>query len=230
MSDFSNRIYSAVIKVIEDYGYCRDCAYAITAQAVLESGWNGDSVLASAYNNFFGLKINKYWTGSTVYLKTREEINGSEKIVNAMFRIYPDFESGVSGYFDFIRAARYKNLKRCKTAEEYAETIKADGYATSSGYVVSLKSIIAKLRTVEAPTVTVPTNNGHTNAYYPAYTGDSIYLDEILRSVGVPDNYVGNWSRRTALANANGISNYKGTYDQNVKLIRLAKSGKLMMV
>lgn len=61
--------------------------------------------------------------------------------------------------------------------------------------------------------------------FYPKYTGSSVRLDEILKTVGAPFGSVNN---RKKLANINGIVNYKGSLSQNLKLIALAKSGKLV--
>ena len=63
--------------------------------------------------------------------------------------------------------------------------------------------------------------------FYPKYSGSSVRLDEILKAVGAPFGSVNN---RKKLANINGIVNYKGSLSQNLKLIALAKSGKLVRV
>lgn len=67
-------------------------------------------------------------------------------------------------------------------------------------------------------------------AYYPAYTGSSTSLNEIFKAIGVPTKYTGTYANRKPVAEANGIANYSGTYDQNVKLKTLAKQGKLKKV
>jgi len=69
-----------------------------------------------------------------------------------------------------------------------------------------------------------------TTTYYPKYTGKSISLNTILKSIGVPTQYIGNYKARIPLAEANGITNYTGTITQNSKLKSLAKSGKLKKV
>ena len=52
--------------------------------------------------------------------------------------MYDSIEEGVKGYYVFISTNRYANLKESKTYVEYAENLKADGYATSSKYVNTL--------------------------------------------------------------------------------------------
>lgn len=61
--------------------------------------------------------------------------------------------------------------------------------------------------------------------YYPKYTGKSDSIVEILNSYGVKN--VVNWKSRKAIATLNNISNYTGSALQNMKLVALAKNGKL---
>ena len=66
--------------------------------------------------------------------------------------------------------------------------------------------------------------------YYGEYVGNSTNLDMILKSVGVEDKYLHFPSRRKPLAKKNGLKNYKGSLSENMKLIELAKQGKLKRV
>ena len=66
--------------------------------------------------------------------------------------------------------------------------------------------------------------------YYSKYNGGSTSIDIVLKSIGVESKYIGSWTSRKAIATKNGISNYTGTIEQNLKLISLAKSGKLKRV
>lgn len=107
----------------------------IIAQAILESGW-GKSSLAAKYHNYFGLKAGTLWKGKTVNMRTGEEYTpGVHTTISAYFRVYDSMEEGIKGYFEFIQLARYSNLKGIRDPKKYLETIKADGYATSSKYV-----------------------------------------------------------------------------------------------
>lgn len=67
-------------------------------------------------------------------------------------------------------------------------------------------------------------------SYYSKYNGNSTSIDIVLKSIGVESRYIGSWTCRKPIATKNGISNYTGTIEQNVKLISLAKSGKLKRV
>ncbi len=72
--------------------------------------------------------------------------------------------------------------------------------------------------------------NSGISDYYEKYKGNKTGLDAILKEIGVPPQYIGNWSKRKALAQKNGITYYIGTSSQNLKLISLAKQGKLRRV
>lgn len=113
------------------------------AQAIIESRW-GESGLAK-YHNYFGLKCGSKWTGKSVNMKTKEEYTpGTLTTINDNFRVYDSMEDGVKGYYDFISAYRYANLKVANTPKQYAEYLKADGYATSSTYVSTLMNTVNK--------------------------------------------------------------------------------------
>lgn len=123
-----------------DYKICS----TIIAQAIIE-GAAGTSSLASKYHNHFGMKCGKSWKGKSVNLKTKEEYAvGTLTTIKDNFRVYDSDEQGIAGYFDFISAPRYANLKECLTYKQYAEFLKADGYATSSSYIQTLCNTVTK--------------------------------------------------------------------------------------
>ena len=68
------------------------------------------------------------------------------------------------------------------------------------------------------------------SVYYPKYTGNSYGIDTVFRAIGVPETFCGKPKNRKAIADKNGVKNYKGTQDQNLYLIGLAKQGKLKRV
>ena len=59
-------------------------------------------------------------------------------------------------------------------------------------------------------------------SYYPAFNSKSIV--DGLNSIGVDSSK----SNRAVIAGKNGIANYSGTADQNIKLLELARQGKLV--
>ena len=66
--------------------------------------------------------------------------------------------------------------------------------------------------------------------YYPRYTGQSTSVDVVFEKIGVPSKFIGKWSKRKPIAEANGISDYRGKAGQNLELVALAKKGQLKKV
>lgn len=66
--------------------------------------------------------------------------------------------------------------------------------------------------------------------YYPKYTGNSYGIDTVFKAIGVPENLRGKPKNRKPIAVKNGIVNYTGRIDQNLKLIALAKKGTLKRI
>lgn len=136
------------IKVIAGYVQKYAASYGIMvhspiiAQAINESGW-GESTLAAKYHNYFGMKCGTKWKGKSVNLETQEEYTvGTLTTITDNFRVYDSMEEGVKGYFEFIQLSRYQNLKGITDPQKYLETIKADGYATSSEYVKNNMALV----------------------------------------------------------------------------------------
>lgn len=63
--------------------------------------------------------------------------------------------------------------------------------------------------------------------YYSKYVGSDRNIDTIFRKIGVESKFTGSYVARKPLAKINGIDNYTGSYNDNTKLILLAKQGKL---
>lgn len=138
--DFINIMAPVIQKVSQDRGY-KICSVTI-AQAVIESA-SGASDLATKHNNFFGMKAGSSWRGKTaVYGTAENKPSGEVYCVSARFRHYDTLLEGVEGYYDFISAPRYSNLKNAKTAGDFASDLKADGYATAVSYVSALMNIV----------------------------------------------------------------------------------------
>lgn len=138
--DFIARIAPIVKRYAPDYGIC--CPSAVIAQAINESGW-GESRLARDYHNYFGMKCGTKWTGPSVNMATQEEYQpGTLTAISDNFRVYSSMEDGVRGYFEFIQLARYQNLRGITDPRTYLQTIKDDGYATSSTYVDNCMALV----------------------------------------------------------------------------------------
>lgn len=137
--DFINAIAPKIQLACRVYGY--GVPSAIIAQAICESNW-GLSGLAK-YHNYFGLKCGSSWKGASVNMKTKEEYTvGTLTTIKDNFRAYADMQSGVNGYFEFIKTTRYSATRAQKTPREYLTAIKLAGYATSSTYVNTNMNIV----------------------------------------------------------------------------------------
>ena len=143
MNEVQNNFINTMVPLIQDYApqYDIKVCSPIIAQAILESAW-GTSKLSAMYYNFFGMKCGSKWLGKSVNMITQEEYSGNTVVIQDNFRCYDSVEEGVRGYFEFIQLDRYKNLKGITDPKTYLETIKADGYATSSNYVKDCMDVI----------------------------------------------------------------------------------------
>lgn len=140
--DFINKIAPLIKYEAKERGY--NVCSTVIAQAIIESA-SGTSSLGFKYHNYFGMKCGSSWRGKSVNLSTKEEYTvGKLTTIKDNFRVYDDMAKGVAGYYDFINTKRYANLKSAKNYREYANLLKADGYATSSTYVNTLISTVNK--------------------------------------------------------------------------------------
>ena len=179
-SEFIEKIADYVIKYADDYGI--KVHSPIIAQAILESGW-GKSTLASKYHNYFGLKCGGAWKGKSVNMQTSEEYEvGVHTQIRDNFRVFDSMEDGVKGYFDFINYSRYANLKGVTDWEKYIELIKADGYATSSQYVNSLKRVVREnnLTRFDGIYQKEPSKGGEEEMKREELTGDILSGSEVV--------------------------------------------------
>lgn len=189
----------------------------VIAQAIIE-GACGTSGLAKHYHNHFGLKCGTSWRGKSVNMKTKEEYTtGTLTTIKDNFRVYDDDFEGVNGYYDFINTKRYANLRNAKNYRQYAEYLKADGYATSSTYVETLCNTVKKynLWTYDKDVVI---------EYFPMYEGDSDSIVEALNSLGISNAP----SYRQMIYNANFTDSYTRSAKQNTAMLILLKQGILV--
>lgn len=144
---FIAEIAPIIVKYAAQYGY--SVTSVTIAQACLESGFG--NAWSRRNNNYFGIKYGTWVKRSAIASKitvvqarTNEEYRVGQltSIIDGFCKC-PDMDTGVALYYEFLRVnSRYKNLKGCKTAAEFANKIKADGYATSSAYVNSLLNCV----------------------------------------------------------------------------------------
>ena len=141
VANFIAQIGPLVQKYAKARGY--KIASTVIAQACCESAFG--TCALSPYHNYFGMKCGSSWKGKSVNMATKEEYTpGTLTNIRDNFRAYDSVEAGVAGYYDFIAWSRYANLKTATTYRQYAEFLKADGYATSSSYVNTLCTIVER--------------------------------------------------------------------------------------
>lgn len=120
------------------------CSTAI-AQVLRESSgkYDGFSLLAYKYHNYHGLKCGDDWLKAgkpSVNMKTGEEyVVGKITRINDWFRVFPDMDAGIKGYYEFIQYPRYRKAREASTPEEYINALVAAKYCTSSTYIRNSK-------------------------------------------------------------------------------------------
>lgn len=215
---FINTIAPLIVKEGTARGY--KVFSAVIAQAIIESR-SGESGLAK-YHNYFGLKAGKTWKGKSVNMKTKEEYTpGTLTSITDAFRAYNSMEEGVKGYYDFIATKRYANLKTASSYAEYAEMLKADGYATSSTYVSTIKNCVTSQGLTKYDTgATLDTANQHKPADLPTLkrgiTGKSLYVRILQTKLNEKGNYGlvldGIWGGKTEIA----VRSYQAAHNLTV--------------
>lgn len=208
-----------IAPIIQREGFARGYGVVSTtiAQAIIE-GACGTSRLARDYHNHFGLKCGKSWKGDSVNMKTGEFYNGVHVTIKDNFRAYPNDYAGVEGYYDFISTKRYANLRDAKSYRQFAEYLKADGYATSPVYVNTLCNTVTKYNLTR-----FDEKNIHVS-YFPKYDGDSSSIVEALDSLGIDSSA----ENRRAIYNANFTDSYVKSAKQNTSMMILLRQGILI--
>lgn len=138
-------------------------ASAMTAQAILESGW-GEKVpidldTGKISNNLFGIKCTIrdgiiIEAGDNGWVKdlTREWDKKEQDyyLTMAYFRAYKNYASCFYGYVDFIlKNPRYKEALKClDDPKRYAYELWKAGWATDPGYVEKIWKIIDQVNRI----------------------------------------------------------------------------------
>lgn len=227
------------------------------AQFILESDYGRSELAQAANNCFGMKKslsgntwADSAWDGKSVYRKpTKEHVNGKYITVTAEFRKYPDMAKSIADHSAYLLGAingsgkkRYAGIKGETSYKKAITIIKNGGYATSPDYIDKICNLIEKYNLTRYDVSSGGISSGSasssgnsagkepasdTAGYYRKYTGKSIHINDVFKAVGVPEKFRGSYMKRKPVAVKNGIANYKGTESQNLKLIALAKKGKL---
>jgi flagellar protein FlgJ len=153
----------------------------LLGQAMTESAQpknvSGISKLTSNYNNLFGMKAPKSWTGNVVNLPTKEVVNGQTVTVKQPFKAYASPEASVYDYARLMGTPRYATpLAGKTTVADQIAAIRNAGYATHApkAYVDMAVNNASKLKTGGLPSAigalasNVPTPQAKPDTIRPA--------------------------------------------------------------
>lgn len=120
----------------------------IIAAAALESNF-GRSGLSSQYNNFFGRKPEKSYTGKVVNMPTKEYNKNTKQFytIQQPFKWYPTPADAFKDYVKLLSySKRYEKVPQATNAKEQFAAIQAAGYATDPKYSSKLSSVLDGLK------------------------------------------------------------------------------------
>ena len=175
-----NQIIETIAPIHQKYARqfgVKICSTAI-AQVLRESSgkYDGLSLLAYKYHNYHGLKCGDDWLKAgkpSVNMKTGEEyVVGKISRINDWFRVFPDMDAGIKGYYEFIQYPRYKKAREASTPEEYINELVAAKYCTSSTYIRNSKKtgildLIDKYNLRQFDSYTIPQTAPQVGRYVP---------------------------------------------------------------
>jgi len=182
--DFIKHIAPMIQEESQKRGY-QICSTVI-AQAIVEGACGTSTLAKEPYYNHFGLKCGSSWKKRSVNLKTMEDYGDGLVAIRDNFRCYDSDRDCVTGYYDFVSAKRYSNLKTASTYKEYAERLKADGYATSTTYVNTLCKTVEKYSLTQYDSYQeVPLHIQKRRTLKKGMSGsDVVYLQKVLQNLG----------------------------------------------
>ncbi len=175
----------------------------------LKDWGSGTSILKRKYGSFANFK--RTWKGASVALPTVKTKKVTPKKVDT---------SKTTSIITYLNAKGIDSSKanRAVLAKKYGV----------SGYNYSGKKNLELLNKMRSGSSTTTTSSS--SKFYKEYKGTSKSIDTILKACGVPSKYYGSWKKRTPVAKANGIQNYRGKASQNTSLVARAYSGTLRKV
>ncbi|NJK92229.1 MAG: hypothetical protein HC904_10590 [Blastochloris sp.] len=116
-------------------------ASATVAMSIYESAY-GRSELAGTANNFFGIKaFASVWDGPSVHTVTRDQ----GRKTKASFRKYPDLESAVLGYANFLKDSdRYEKAFQHRNGPAFVREVLQAGYCPDRDYLDHILTIMER--------------------------------------------------------------------------------------
>ena len=143
--EYIKKMYAILAPMCVKHGY-HNVAAGMIAQS-LQEGW--DSLLATKYFNYWGMKAGDSYKGKTVAMDNKKKTDP------AVYRVFTSMESGCEGYFTFLAYTRYLPLKKCTTDTEYLDKIGPCGWNSNDGYgdrcKKHLKTVYEALQSADVP-------------------------------------------------------------------------------
>ena len=137
--EFFNKYANAAMEQQQRYGIP---ASVTLAQMAYESFW-GQSTLATAGNNFFGIKCSREWLAAGKPYSLHNDDKPNEKFCN-----YASVDESIEHHSRLLMGDRYKRCHRYDSTDyhNWLVAIKACGYATAPDYVKKLEGMIKRYK------------------------------------------------------------------------------------
>lgn len=138
-NEFFNKYANAAMEQQQRYGIP---ASVTLAQMAYESYW-GQSNLAVAGNNFFGIKCTRDWLNAGKPYSLHDDDKKNEKFCN-----YANVDESIEHHSKLLMTDRYKRCHKYHQTDyhNWLVGIKAAGYATAPDYVTKLESMIKRYK------------------------------------------------------------------------------------
>lgn len=126
----------------------------LLSQAIIESQaaingiyYPGQSVLASKYNNYFGIQANTGWNGTKIKMTDK---NAAGQTYQTYFRTYRTKADSFKDYVNFLKVnPRYKQALQAQTPQEQINLIAGAGYAENPNYKNLLLSVLNTVKSAK---------------------------------------------------------------------------------
>ncbi|BAE47806.1 SH3 domain-containing protein [Clostridium botulinum C] len=139
---FINKIKPSAIETQEKY---RIFASITISQAILESGW-GCSDLAKKYNNLFGIKALRDWSGQVIHIQTKEWTKNEIVTIKQPFRVYKNWSESIEDHAKFLNKEWYidAGVFNAKDYKAQINAIVKGGYTSDPNYISKILDLINK--------------------------------------------------------------------------------------
>ena len=187
------------------------------------------------------VKRHKDWSGKNCPARTMQmgwqrfldmvsaELKGKEESVpvkdlttNVVY-----YEACHNSYVSIVDALKSIGVDSSKANRKLIADV--NGISNYTGTASQNSTLVKLLKAgmlIKSKTVTVDSKENTDNKYYPKYTGNTVSIVTALNSLKIKSSF----DFRKQIAVKNNITNYKGTAEQNTKMLNLLKQGYLIKV